>query len=464
MDDWNLLQQYVQQGSRQAFDEIFQRHVTLVYATALRDLGDPHLAQDVTQAVFVVLMRRAKNISPNVVLPGWLFKVTRYAAADARKGRLRREHHERQAAAMKTVEPSSEPNAAWEQLMPFLNDAIAALPRPYRDAVVMNYLQGKSHREIAMTQHITENSARQQLFRALARLRAHFQRKGLMFSQDVLGTTLATAAAQRAPAGLVPSPLFLAPNTQVTQIVAATLRRIYMNQLKIIASVSVIVLLLVFAGIGIDRFAVAGTSPIAPAQTPSLASTDATTAPPPATQPALDPRGVVPAAYNAGLAGDSQAFIGFFEKPLPAQRNLLREMALTMHAIQQLNQAMTIKFGRDESRWLFDNTIGGIITSDINSAPEVITGDTAYVDLGNRGPGKIKLDKVGSDWKISSRVLRGINTDMVHLTYQWIPAVNQITQDVTNGRYATADEVKQALQESMNQLFASMQQPPAARQ
>ena len=463
MDDWNLLQQYVQQGSRPAFDELFQRHVTLVYATALRDLGDPHLAQDVTQAVFIVLMRRAKNLSSKVVLPGWLFKVTRYAAADARKGRLRREHHERQAAAMKTVEQAGEPNAAWEQLMPFLNDAIAALPRPYRDAVVMNYLQGKSHREIAATQHITENSARQRLFRALARLRAHFQRKGLMFSQDVLGLALVTAAAQKAPVDLVQSPLFSAPNTQVAQIVAGTLRRIYMNQLKIIATVSAFVLLFVFAGIGINRFAFAGASSVAPAQTPSLASTDAATAPPPATQPALDPRGVVLAAYNAALAGDSQAFIDLFDNPSMAQKSILRQVALVMHAAQNLNQAEIAKFGQNQARSLGNQTGIGVIASDITKADEVINGDIAYVDLGKQGPGKVQLDKIGSDWKISSHTLDSFDPSLVQMIVYRLPEVDQIIQGVTDGKYTSPAQVRRALA----RLFSSGQpppQPPAVRQ
>src|SRR5262245_28038199 len=100
MDDHELLRQYVHDGSREALDALVRRHINLVWSTALRETRDPHDAADVTQAVFIVLMHRAAHLSDKVVIGGWLFKVTRFAAADARKRRARRQRHEQEAASM----------------------------------------------------------------------------------------------------------------------------------------------------------------------------------------------------------------------------------------------------------------------------------------------------------------------------------------------------------------------------
>jgi len=202
MNDWELLQQYVRKDSRQAMDELVRRHMAMVYAAALRELGDPHLAEDVSQAVFIVLLRRAATLSRRVILAGWLFNATRYAAANALRSRRRRDMHERKAAEMKPdITP---PAAAGEnaQILPLLNSAVAALPTHDRDAVVMRYLQGKSCGEVAVALNISEDTARQRLHRALIKLRRSLGLKGLALSEETLGAALIAAGTQSVPVHL----------------------------------------------------------------------------------------------------------------------------------------------------------------------------------------------------------------------------------------------------------------------
>ncbi|MBI4664578.1 MAG: hypothetical protein HY735_37780 [Verrucomicrobia bacterium] len=78
-----LLRQYVNGGSDSAFRELVERHVDLVYSTALRKTGgNSHLAQDITQTVFTDLARKARLLPAGVVLSGWLYRHTCFRRAD----------------------------------------------------------------------------------------------------------------------------------------------------------------------------------------------------------------------------------------------------------------------------------------------------------------------------------------------------------------------------------------------
>src|ERR1041385_6271148 len=95
-DDMALLGEYAAAGSEEAFAEIVSRHVHLVYSAARRQLGDPHLAEEVTQAVFIILARKARSLGPDTILSGWLYRTARYASADVLKMQRRRQRREQE--------------------------------------------------------------------------------------------------------------------------------------------------------------------------------------------------------------------------------------------------------------------------------------------------------------------------------------------------------------------------------
>jgi serpin B len=202
MSDWELLQSYVHDGSADAMCELVNRHIAMVHATALRQARDPHTADDITQAVFLILMRRAKDLSPKVILSGWLFKTTLYAAADARNKLATRQRHEREASRMDMSLDTQIPDIARETEH-LLNAAIDRLSPADRDAVVLRYLQGQTTAEVAIALGTTESTARQRLSRALDRLRKHLARMGILTAAAALVTLLDSQTAHATPMHLL---------------------------------------------------------------------------------------------------------------------------------------------------------------------------------------------------------------------------------------------------------------------
>ena len=86
-DDLSLVGEYAARQSESAFAALVERYTNLVYSAALRQVRDPQLAEEVTQAVFLVLARKAGSLGSKTILPGWLYRTTHYVSLNA----LRRE-------------------------------------------------------------------------------------------------------------------------------------------------------------------------------------------------------------------------------------------------------------------------------------------------------------------------------------------------------------------------------------
>jgi len=124
--DMELLRQYANRNSNDAFATLVSRHVNMVYSAALRKTGNPHAAEEITQAVFIILAQKAGRIPDKTILPGWLYQTARLTAASFRKREIRRVRRE-QEAYMQTELQSTAPDETWEQLAPLLEDAMGQL-------------------------------------------------------------------------------------------------------------------------------------------------------------------------------------------------------------------------------------------------------------------------------------------------------------------------------------------------
>src|SRR5215216_3928516 len=127
MDDASLLKDYVETASQEAFGQLVSRHIGFVYAAALRHVHDRHVAEEVTQAVFIVLARKASTLRHEAVLSSWLMTTTRYAALGQMKIAARRKRHERRAAEMAKTTWTDEADMRWPDFEGDLDAALAGL-------------------------------------------------------------------------------------------------------------------------------------------------------------------------------------------------------------------------------------------------------------------------------------------------------------------------------------------------
>ena len=201
--DRTLLRRYVEHKSQAAFDRLIRRHLGLVYATCRREVGDPDLAEDVTQAVFLILAKKAPRLRGGDGLAGWLFQTARFAARNAARRENSRWRHEQGATEglLSGVSPpdGSERNHAWQAVEPFLNAAVARLRPADREAILLRFFEGHALAEVGARLGVSENAARMRVARAVERLRRHLAREGAVLSGTALAALLAGHAAQAAP-------------------------------------------------------------------------------------------------------------------------------------------------------------------------------------------------------------------------------------------------------------------------
>lgn len=196
--DQQLLSEYVSIDSQSAFGELVRRHLDLVYSAAVRMVVDPHLAEDVTQAVFLALARQSDSLKSHVVLAGWLHRTTQNLAAKTVRSEVRRRAREQEAVTTQT--PTTE--ADWEQIAPQLDSALGQLEESDRDVLLQRYFERKTAREIGAWLGLGEEAAQKRVSRALERLRGVFVERGLAVPAASLAGTLVLQAVHAAPAGL----------------------------------------------------------------------------------------------------------------------------------------------------------------------------------------------------------------------------------------------------------------------
>jgi RNA polymerase sigma factor (sigma-70 family) len=197
-----LLREYVTHGDEQAFGELVNRYMDLVYSAALRQVGgNASLAQDVVQTVFADLARKAKYLFAEVRLGGWLYRRACFIAKTAMRTETRRKAREQAALAMNDL-ASSRADGCWQQIAPILDDALNRLSPSDRDALILRFFERQPLRAVGLTLGTSEDAARMRVERALEKLRLLLAKRGVTSTAAALALVLANQAITAAPVGI----------------------------------------------------------------------------------------------------------------------------------------------------------------------------------------------------------------------------------------------------------------------
>ena len=195
-----LLRQYAENHSDEAFAELVTRHVNLVYSVALRQAGHLQNAEEITQAVFIILAKKAAGLRHEKALSSWLFQATRFTAINFMRSEIRRQNRE-QEAQMQTILNESG-GEVWPKIVPLLDDAVAALREKERRAIVLRFYEGRSLREVGLALGASEEAAKKRVGRALEKLRRHFAKRGVDSTTAAIAETISAHSVQIAPLAL----------------------------------------------------------------------------------------------------------------------------------------------------------------------------------------------------------------------------------------------------------------------
>jgi RNA polymerase sigma factor (sigma-70 family) len=186
LPDGALLARYRQSDDQAAFAVLLSRHAGTVYGAALRVTGDPHLAEDVGQQVFVLLAERAATLAPRDCLAGWLYLTAVNIARNARRKLPDLESSQ----TVSVCEHNPSKAVMQQELSQHLDEALAALPERLREAMILHHCEGKSIQQTADTLACKPEAVRKRLVRARQRLRSRLRRLGVVVGGAAIAPSL----------------------------------------------------------------------------------------------------------------------------------------------------------------------------------------------------------------------------------------------------------------------------------
>jgi RNA polymerase sigma factor (sigma-70 family) len=199
-----LLEQFARSDSEEAFTEIVRRHVGLVHSVALRQTQNTQHAEEITQAVFIILARKASSLGSKTILSGWLYHTARLTTANFQRAEVRRVHRE-QKAFMQPPAHDEPIESAWQDMGPLLEEAMAKLKTTDRDAIVLRFFENKTLREVGSAMGMEERAAQKRVARGLEKLRAFFTKRGLVLSATVIAGAVSAHSVKAASPALAAS-------------------------------------------------------------------------------------------------------------------------------------------------------------------------------------------------------------------------------------------------------------------
>lgn len=202
-DDFTLARRYAESKSEDAFAALVARHVNLVYSVALRAVRDQHLAEEITQTVFVIFASKIATFDSGTIFSAWLCRTARFVASRAILMHRRRQEREHQAFMdFETPGADASQTEAWTQIAPHLDAAMSQLQAQEQSAVTLRFFENRPFKEIGFALNTTEAAAKMRVNRALEKMRKYFLIRGVTLSTALIASAMTAHSVQAAPAGL----------------------------------------------------------------------------------------------------------------------------------------------------------------------------------------------------------------------------------------------------------------------
>src|SRR5262249_38097474 len=172
-----LLAWFCCRGDTAAFEELVRRHGPMVLRVGRRLLSERADAEDVLQATFLTLSRKAASIRRQQSVAAWLHGVAYRLALRMRTAQFRRAFHERQAPQRQAPDPLDE--ITLREALALLDEELAKLPERLRAPLVLCYLEGVTRDEAAGQLGWSRATIQRRLDEGRERLARRLARRGL---------------------------------------------------------------------------------------------------------------------------------------------------------------------------------------------------------------------------------------------------------------------------------------------
>lgn len=434
MDDWQLLDDYVTRNSEDAFRTLVERHGAMVYHVALRRVGDRCRAEEITQAVFIALARKAGRLPRGTLLSGWLFRATRFAVLNMVREDSRRKRYEQEASVAETLVSTGE-SECMEQGSIVLIDALEALPRRDREVILVRFFEDKSHRQIAETLGISEAAARVRVSRAVEKLRVIFSKRGFAAPSASLLCALSAQTAAAVPKDLASSvaaaSLIKCSGTSAFSLSSGILKSMMLAQVK---SLLLILGAVLFVGAlsGVVFTSVRNSHGV---QQPIA---DRTT-----------PRGTMLVMYEALESGDAKGYVDCVWFRTADDVQLKPVFEAFVQATGRFNRELSKQFGAEAAGREFTNFPFVLPREAVASGTENIHGDSATVSFATgKGGRPIEFSQANGKWRMAADGFLHLNAGILKDLYARVTrSLNETAPEIPQGKYRTAAAAVEAMKQ-----------------
>lgn len=199
--DTDLLRRFATTGEEEAFSLLVARHTGMMRGVAIRCTQDHALAEEVTQTVFGILVRKARTLQ-HECLAGWLQRTTFLEARNARRKAARYRQTLLRFGGLPVTAPAPPAGPAAtpdEEILHYLDEALTRLPARNRQLVVLRFYESKSVGEIAAATGTNHEACKKQIQRSIHRLGDLLRRKGLVTTSGSLASLMAAQCFHTAP-------------------------------------------------------------------------------------------------------------------------------------------------------------------------------------------------------------------------------------------------------------------------